>query len=480
MTATDRPMMPPVRLPDEAELARAALAAPLFARAASLARWVEPGTPVGAGGELFGETLAGAVERLGLTGDEGAGDAGEAWGIALDAGLAEVEETAAGADDDGDELPGVVTAGGEVALLTQGSPADVLELWSAACESVLADAALPDMSELVDQVAEGGELDLDEFDWDLEGEADFLDGALANLYLLTALESGGDPVPLPALAASLVVPEDMDEPTDDVLAEVSEAMMRLDEQFRLLEPIGLVEYQPVDESLTDEEDGDVEPGEEDISRYGLVRLTPLGVYALRERMLDDGVEAPLVGELAGKGADVLLDTLPHYTDAAAQAEAQAWLTRHEPVVAAAELLAASRGDDPEAPVRRLTCQQILSLAGPEAEPALRAVLDDRELGGLARVWLTEHGVPDVPAPDEAMVLWLTVDTLAAQLGREEQAELADLVEGLVAQHAEFFDRVWRVDHPAAGDVLETMGRLHPDRALAKQARKAAFKARSRV
>ncbi|MQY12335.1 hypothetical protein SRB5_24680 [Streptomyces sp. RB5] len=481
MTSTDRPMMPPVRLPAEAELARAALAAPLFAHAAALARWAEAGTRVGAGGELYGEALAGAVERLGLTGEEAVEQAAEAWGIAVDAGLVEIEESGEEAMDDDDPADGVVTGGGAVGLLTQGSPGEVLDLWSAACEAVLADAALPDMSELADQLAEGGELDMDEFEWDLEGEADVLDGALTNLYLLTALESGGDPVPLPALAASLVVPEEMDEPTDEVLGEVSDVMMRLDEQFRLLEPIGLVDYQPVDESLVDEEGPLEDEGtdDEDISRYGLVRLTPLGMYAMRERMLDDGVHAPLVGELADKGADVLLDALPRYTDAAAQAEAEAWLTGTAPVDAARELLAAARGDDPRAPVRRLTCQQILSLAGPDAEPALRDVLDDRELGGLARVWLAEHGAADVPQPDEQMVLWLTVDTIAAQLGRPDLVELADLVEGLVAQHTGFFDRAWRIDHPAVGDVLEAMGRLHPDRAVAKQARKAAFKARSR-
>ncbi|MEU3194829.1 hypothetical protein ABZ686_30305, partial [Streptomyces sp. NPDC006992] len=34
-------------------------------------------------------------------------------------------------------------------------------------------------------------------------------------------------------------------------------------------------------------------------------------------------------------------------------------------------------------------------------------------------------------------------------------------------------------HPSTGDVLETMGRVHPDKRIAKDARKAAFKARSR-
>ncbi|MFD9825657.1 hypothetical protein ACFWW0_43690, partial [Streptomyces violascens] len=144
-------------------------------------------------------------------------------------------------------------------------------------------------------------------------------------------------------------------------------------------------------------------------------------------------------------------------------------------------LAAARGSDPGAPLRRLRCQQALSLVGGEAEPALREVLDDAQLGGLARVWLAERGAADVPPPSEAMIFWLAIDTIAAQLAVEgDLEELQELVEGLVGQHSGFFDAAWRVEHPATADVLEAMGRLHPDKPTAKEARKAAFKARSRA
>ncbi|MYR12911.1 hypothetical protein GTY62_20345, partial [Streptomyces sp. SID724] len=111
----------------------------------------------------------------------------------------------------------------------------------------------------------------------------------------------------------------------------------------------------------------------------------------------------------------------------------------------------------------------------------RAVLGDPELGGLARVWLAERGAADVPAPPEDMIFWLAIDTIAAQLDADgELDELQGLIEGLSAQHSGFFDEVWRVDHPATADVLEAMGRLHSDKKAAKDARKAAFKARSRA
>ncbi|MGK5695947.1 hypothetical protein ACSNOJ_24175 [Streptomyces sp. URMC 128] len=467
---SDSSPLPPVRLASEAELARDALSTPLLSRAARLARWAGPETRVDAGGGLVDEQLPAAAEVLGLSGDDAAADASEAWRVAVDAGLVKVL----------DEEEGTVTAGEDLALLTGGSPQDVLAVWLAAVETVLADASVPDLDGLV---AEDGEVDLSALDWDPEAEAEFLDGVLGNLYLLTAGEDtpAEAPVPLPALAASVIVPSDMGEPTNDVLEQVSDAMMRLDNQFRMLEPVGLVTYQPVDEALMAE--ADEEPAapvdDTDVSRYGMVRLTPLGLYGLRTRLLEAGFEAPAVGDLADKGADALLDGTAAFPPGAAQAETEQWLQRRESLAAARELLAAARGSDTGAPLRRLRCQQALSLVGASAEPALREVLDDAELGGLARVWLTEHGAVDVPAPSEAMVYWLTIDTVAAQLAAEGNSEeLRALVEGLARQHGGFFEAVWRVEHPATADVLEAMGRLHPDKKVAKEARKAAFKARS--
>ncbi|AGS68796.1 hypothetical protein [Streptomyces collinus] len=470
---SDSSPLPPVRLHPEAELARAALSTPLLSRAVRLARWAGPATRVDAGGGLVEEQLPDAAGTLGLSGDDAAAYAAEAWRVAVDAGLVEIT----------DEEAGTVTAGEELALLTGGSPHDVLTVWLSALETVVADASVPDLDGLMDAMDEGGEIDFTSLDWDPEAEAEFLDGVLGNLYLLTVSEDGPGqaPVPLPALAASMIVPSDMGEPTNDVLEQVSDAMMRLDDQFRTLEPIGLVEYRPVDEDLM--ADADEEPAapvdDTDVSRYGLVRLTPLGAYGLRVRLLEAGLDAPAVGELAEKGADALLDGTARFGQSAAQAETEQWLGRREPLAAARDLLAAARGADAGAPLRRLRCQQALSLVGTEAEPALREVLDDPELGGLARVWLSERGASGVPAPSQDLVFWLTVDTVAAQLAAEGNSdELQALVEGLAEQHSGFFAAAWRVDHPATADVLEAMGRLHPDKKVAKEARKAAFKARS--
>ncbi|MEU3182668.1 hypothetical protein ABZ707_00445 [Streptomyces sp. NPDC006923] len=499
----DRLVLPPVRLPSDAELARDALAAPLLARAVRLARWAGPGTRVDAGGELVDELLPAAAELLGLDDELAEGDgeayASEAWRVAVDTGLIAVEETVmdaagpAGEPDTGDaaadprDAEVSVTAGEQLAVITSGAPQDILSFWLDALDVVFADATAPVLDDLAAAIGDDGEIDLESLDWDPELEAEFLEGVLGNLYLLSVADGGvaEGPVPLPVLAASMIVPDDMGEPTDDVLEQVSEAMMRLDDQFRLLEPIGLVSYVPVDEALMAEDaqeppDPSLPVDEEDVSRYGMVQLTPLGLYGIRARMLEAGVDAPAVGDLADKDAHALLDGVAHFPELSARAETEQWLDRRAPADAARELLAAARGTDTGAPLRRLHCQQALSLVGAEAETAVREVLADTELGGLARVWLAELGSGDVPPPPESMIFWLAVDTIAAQLDADgEPDELQELVEGLVGQHSGFFAEAWRVDHPATADVLEAMGRLHRDRTVSKEARKAAFKARSR-
>lgn len=504
-------VLPPVRLLPTDDLARLALAVPLLDRALRLTRWATPERPVDAMGELLDDDLVTAAAELGLSVDEdeeGLAETAQAWGVAVDTGLLvlEIDEEAEESTPVG-EVAGRAVPGEAYDRITAGAPQDVLDIWLAAAESALAEAAAPDFESLREVMDDGDQVLLDELDWDPEEEAEFLDSALANLYALMAMddtadgEDGAGAVPLPVLAASLVVPDEMEQPSDAVLEEVTEVMMRLDDHFRLLATTGLLDYQPVDEALIEEAAGDEGEDEEEarsrpeedeaeamgddldpeeVSRYGMVLLTPLGVHGMRERLADAGAQAPAIGDFAdGSGAD-LLEALTHYPDHAARAEAQLWLVGRKPADAARELLAAARGDDPAAPGRRLICQQTLTLLGAEAGPALREVLDDRRLGGLARVWLTESGATDIPAPDADMVFWLTIDTLAAQLAADDAPELlADLVRDLVARHDGFFDAAWRVDHPATADVLEAMGRLHPDRKSAKDARKAAFKARSR-
>ncbi|MEK8142597.1 hypothetical protein NKH18_10595 [Streptomyces sp. M10(2022)] len=196
----ERLSLPPVRLHTEAELARDALAAPLLARAVRIARWAGPGTRVGAGGELVDAQLPGAAAHLGLTADEdGAAVASEAWRLAVDTGLVDVEDpripripriprgcrTRRRQETRRAPLPR-----GGLGAAHRRIPADVLAIWLDGLEAVHADAIAPAFDDFADLVREDGSVDFGALDWDPEVESEFLDGVLGNLYLLTLSGTG--------------------------------------------------------------------------------------------------------------------------------------------------------------------------------------------------------------------------------------------------------------------------------------------------
>lgn len=484
-------LVPPVKLPAEEELAEQAKAVPMFGYALTLARWAAPHRAVDEFGDLVEEDRAPAARLLGLAPAEGEVpeeaevEALRAWSLACDLDLVELGTTAEGEH--------VAVPGPDLEPAEQGDPETVLELWLTAAGivrelAVEADSMPEEGTE--EATAEEDEDGLNEVEEARDEAAELLDEALQVLYETTAFaDPGNETVPLGVLAALLVVPEG-EEPSEELLGDITDVMVALDPMLGDLAELGLLEYRPIDPELFDEEEGE-EPAvvgeepldEEESARFGLVRLTPLGQYGIRQWLLEDGYDAPLVGELAQGDAAELLRAVCESANVLPEEELRVWTAGREPVAAARELLAAARGDDAYGPLRRMLCVSALDLLGAGAEPAVREVLDDPELGGAARAWLTAQGATDVPVPTRAMTLWTVVDTFAAQLldSGGDAALLRELVADLPVKGdtATWFGELWRVDHPYTADVLEAIGELHLDRAVAKEARKAAFKARSR-
>ncbi|MFD5467273.1 hypothetical protein ACFWIQ_31280 [Kitasatospora sp. NPDC127059] len=486
-------LVPPVKLPAERELAEQAKAVPMFGYALALARWAAPHRVVDEFGDLAQEDRAPVARLLGLAPAEGEVpeeaevEALRAWSLACDLDLVEL-----GTTKDGEH---VAVPGPDLEPAEEGDPETVLELWLTAAGivrelAVEADSLPEDEEEGEGQSEEEDEDALSEVEEARDAAAELLDEALQVLYETTAFaEPGNETVPLGVLAALLVVPEG-EEPSEELLGDITDVMVALDPMLGDLAELGLLEYRPIDPELFDEEEGE-EPAvvgeapldDEESARFGLVRLTPLGQYGIRQWLLEDGYDAPLVGELAQGDAAELLRGVCESANVLPEEELRVWVADREPEQAARELLAAARGDDAYGPLRRMLCVSALNLLGAGAEPAVREVLDDPELGGSARAWLSALGRSDVPVPDRAMALWTVVDTFAAQLldSGGDAALLRELITDLPVKGdpASWFGELWRVDHPYTADVLEAIGELHTDRALAKEARKAAFKARSK-
>ncbi|WP_084956719.1 hypothetical protein [Thermoactinospora rubra] len=217
-----------------------------------------------------------------------------------------------------------------------------------------------------------------------------------------------------------------------------------------------------------------EPGEPG----GTVALTPLAVWGLREYYLERGVDSPEAPDLADADAMGLIEgLLQGIPTELAEEDIRRWLEGRTPAEAAAELLGTASG----APaVARGIAITIVDRLGPEAEPAVRACLDDPELRPHAIHWLSARGLPAPPLTREEL-LWVSVDMLAlAMPAAQEDPEM--FAENIAASGppAHMIEEMWRVDHPDVVEVLELLGRALPDGKLAKAARKAALKARSRA
>ncbi|MEV4070450.1 hypothetical protein [Nonomuraea fuscirosea] len=207
-------------------------------------------------------------------------------------------------------------------------------------------------------------------------------------------------------------------------------------------------------------------------------LTPLGVWALREHYLSLGVEAPQAPDLAETDARGLIEgLLEGVPTELAEADIDRWLSGRVPGEAAAELLAAASG----APaVARGIAITIVDRLGAEAEAQIRDYLEDQELRPHAIHWLAARGLP-APQLTQEELLWVSVDMLAlAMPAAQEEPEI--FAENMAASGppAHLIEEMWRVDHPDVVDVLELLGRSITDGTVAKAARKAAFKARSRA
>jgi hypothetical protein len=223
--------------------------------------------------------------------------------------------------------------------------------------------------------------------------------------------------------------------------------------------------------------GVVELGTDEAAGGLTVTLSRLGVWGVHRRLRAQGWHVPVLGGGARGDAAALLATLASCDVEDGEAEIAAWLAARPGDRAARELIdAAGRGS----PGLRGAGFAVLDRIGADAVPAVRAALDDPVLHAHAAVWLHEHGEEANLGPGDRA--WLLVDLGAGLL---EEADPRDVVAELLPDvtpeaQAELVAGLWEVSHPGVTDLLTALSDHHPDPAVARAARKAAFKARSPV
>ncbi|MFJ4779646.1 hypothetical protein [Streptomyces sp. NPDC088762] len=205
-------------------------------------------------------------------------------------------------------------------------------------------------------------------------------------------------------------------------------------------------------------------------------LTPLGSWAVWVKLEQICVAAQSPAGNIEQSAAAMLHGCARLTPGPARAEYQAWLAARPVGHAVAELLQAARGED--ALLRGLAFEA-LRVVGAPAEPEVRASVREPALRPYALLWLAEHdGVDpdeaqDVLTPEEST--WLWVDTAAAIADHGEADLLARHLDSAVRTTVpRLLDEVRAVGHPRTVQVLVALAAAHPDPALAKAVRRAAF------
>ncbi|CAM5293796.1 putative protein OS=Streptomyces glaucescens OX=1907 GN=SGLAU_08200 PE=4 SV=1 [Streptomyces glaucescens] len=209
---------------------------------------------------------------------------------------------------------------------------------------------------------------------------------------------------------------------------------------------------------------------------GQATLTPLGSWAVWVKLEQICVAAQSPAGNIEAAAEDMLRGCAQLRPNAARAEYRAWLAARPVGSAVTELLDAARGDD--ALLRGLAFEA-LRVVGAPAEPDVRAVLDEPTLRPYALLWLAEHEGTDPEDAHEVLTreeaTWLWVDTAAAVADHGEAPMLVRHLESAVQPTVPaLLDEVRAVGHPRTVQVLVALAAAHPDPALAKAVRRAAF------
>ena len=454
--------LPPIRLLPLPELAAEARKAPLASQLAALATWVgKDGREVDSDGDLSDEDQDAAVTALGVSAE----DFDFLWEYALG-----VEWLLFDPEDEDRVMPGETADD-----WASGDDESVFAAWSSTLAAVLGETLElygpePDFDAESDEDEDADE-DEDDNEFNFTGQ-----GMAIAILLFLARREG-----LTGEEFSEVLWENaaggvVDETDEETREELAEARERWEEEYGdparlLLDKLHtLLAITETDEAI---------------------RLTPLALAALHEQLVEAGVEIALLPQTAAEltGAE-LLAMAEGISDTEFEAEAGAWSAARGADAAARELLElAAQGE----PGERMLAVAAVTQIGAQAESALRASLGVPQVRGYAKVTLLGlSGIADmsesadVPAelelgPDD--LAWLATDllTLACDDEYPEPDDLAVSFREAVplGQEVPLFEAMARSAHPDAEDVLEHLGKFHPDKTVAKAARTAAHKAASR-
>ncbi|TDC66213.1 hypothetical protein E1283_29955 [Streptomyces hainanensis] len=210
------------------------------------------------------------------------------------------------------------------------------------------------------------------------------------------------------------------------------------------------------------------------------RLTDLGGWAVWTKLEQICIAAQSPAGNIEQSAVAMLRGCAALTPGPARAEYRAWLAARSTGPAVTELLDAARGED--ALIRGLAFEALRAVGAP-ALAAVRAAVDEPVLRPYALLWLAdqEGGDPrdhtDTPIGvlTRAEATWLWVDTASAAHENGAERLLLDHLDSAPQPTvAQLVDEIRVCGHPRTVQVLLALAAAHPDPAITKRVRRAAF------
>jgi hypothetical protein len=219
---------------------------------------------------------------------------------------------------------------------------------------------------------------------------------------------------------------------------------------------------------------------------GVVGLTRLAVWALREQVMRDGVKVPVLStrmtEMSAASLVLMADGIE---EAEIAADIAAWVESRGAARAASELLEFAVFGRAQS---RLVAVSLVRGIGPAAHRAWRDSMQYPELRGYARIALSvmaaelpRSTLPLATEPDQDDLARVAGDLIQRGFGEAtpDPEEIAAMFSQAVPGGAEMWiiGLMSRSSRPQIVQVLKVLGRRYPKREIAKAARKAARCAR---
>jgi len=201
----------------------------------------------------------------------------------------------------------------------------------------------------------------------------------------------------------------------------------------------------------------------------LAALTPIGLWAVNRSLVEQGVPAPVVGELAGAELSELHRRLAMAGPEVLDAELAGWMDHRGPQQAADE--ARRLVQTAEEPAERLFATRVLALAGVHGVAAAHQLRAGGGIpGSIATAWLLSNELLD-PSAEAAQESILGVVDQLCVLADEGFVEEA-FEDQPVPDQVRTVEACARTEHPRLPDVLDAIADAPVDREVSEAARKA--------